>query len=161
MPNLAKIIMATIFFCIISGCAVTSTYVSSIGLRNQYATVASHEGAEKTIDIYESKMEADGGPCFAFMPYKSLIQSQSSRLIEQRVYSKGGIPFDKQYRKWYGYPAQVLQVIAVPVDIVFTGVVGVGLLVAAPIYAIHGAISPHKAEKSNKSSKPTPHSGAA
>lgn len=124
-----------------SGCAVTSSYVSSIGMRARYSEIEAPDGSGKVLSIYESKMQPAGGPCLAFTPYKSLRRSEKRSLVERRDYEPGDFPLDKEYRKWYGYPAQSLQLLAIPVDIGLTAVAGAGALVLLPFWGTKMAFS--------------------
>lgn len=159
---------------LLSGCAVTSTLVSSIGARSLGGSAAyPREAGEIDVVLRDSPRVLQSGAVahFAAIPYSSLSpegegQPAGSIVVKpaevqwsndtrgqvtvlhagvptlfdvRRSTSRGQdwIAVESPYREWYGYPAQGLLVLALPLDVVIDVVAIGGVLVSMPF--VYGA----------------------
>ena len=129
-----KPLMIVLVAVYLQGCAVASTYVSTIGLRDRYTTIEKDHLRESSTVVYEHKLKPyGGGHAMLFIPYKSIAPDQEKTVIGSQPFQEGDRPDYVRYRKWHGYPAQALQVTALPADIVVATSVGVGMIIWYPV----------------------------
>lgn len=98
MGHVSRIMFGLALLATLPGCAIVTTGVASIGLRDQQITVANGGADTQVLLVREYKLEPSGGPCFTYLRYSSL-------------------------------------------DLAFTGVVAVGVVLAVPFNAISSLLS--------------------
>lgn len=144
------------------GCVATS-YISSIGAREQYGAIEKDNRTGK-VKIYESKAVYNTEKCVASMPYNlcrddksnyineydfSIIEPhlKSGRVIIVEMQDDKNVKFEehglsiyrndikiiRRYRKPYGYPIQIFQVIAIPLDFVIVPSYFIGFMIIKDI----------------------------
>ena len=150
-----SLVMIAIFT---QGCVATS-YISSIGAREQYGAIEKDNHTGK-VKIYESKAVYKTEKCVASLPYAlcrddksnyineydfSIIQPhlKSGRVVNVEMQDDKSIKFEehglsinrndikiiRRYRKIYGYPIQTLQVVAIPLDMVIVPSYIIGFMI--------------------------------
>ena len=163
--------LSTLFLALwmLNGCAILTTQVSAIGVRETFGRLPL-DAPSGQVDLNDVGMNGIGGPCMAYMPYKTfsrdshpvplghfpfeIVKRPSSPYSmdgEVRVNLGAGetafqtwIPsetkeyylINHRYRRWYGYPAQALQLVAVPTDIVLNLTTVAIVVVIMPIEVI-------------------------
>lgn len=179
---------------LLSGCAVTSTFVSSIGARSLTGTaVQPPQAVEIDVALKDSPRSLQGMAVahFAAIPYTSLSSEAdgqpagrivvrpaevqwSSDTRGQVTLMREGVPtqFDvsrstsrgqdfiaveSRYREWYGYPAQGLLLVTLPLDVVIDVVVLGGMLVSMPIvYGVRALKGEHSPDVGGAPKAPAP-----
>jgi predicted Zn-dependent protease len=169
---------------VLSGCAPTSAYVSSIGARSLNGRAAilpdtqslevplkdsartmafGHSGAFPYMLNTDSEgsaagsvtIDRDGFQGLGFAQREvSLTYNGTPTTFDVRTYSYSGkseLLLEHNYRQWYGYPAQGLLLLSIPLDAAIDVVALGGMIVAAPF--VYG-ISAIKGSKSNAQSHP-------
>jgi hypothetical protein len=153
----------------LSGCMATG-WVSAIGMHEQSGRVARDAPFGSEVEITDVALEHApiAGPCvvspmppytgfdpvdkgvsLGFFTYRSsqadgkgtvlVALPGGERRFAREVYGDGDIT--RRYRRWYGYPAQALQVVALPLDVV----IDTGIAVALPFVWL--ALETHKPPK--------------
>lgn len=155
---------------LLSGCAVTSTVVSSIGARSLTGKVVESPQAEEVeVTLVDSARVMPGMAVahFAAIPYSSL-SPEPDGLPAGRIVIKpaevewssatqgaitlmhAGVPslfevsrsqfqgqsfiaVERRYREWYGYPAQGLLLVTLPLDLMIDVVALGGMLISMPV----------------------------
>lgn len=158
----AKALLVALSLTPLTGCIAT-TYVSSIGSRMEFGDIGSNPAElPAKVAIYDAPASIDnGGPCGYFCPYGLLNADETRKQLignfdylraptinaisknQVEVSSpKGNYIFDRKnfhisrnYRRWYSYPAQLLQVVALPIDAIIVS----GFIISAPVVYMVGA----------------------
>ena len=174
LPN-QRVCLAVLFAALLqSGCALTSSFVSSIGARSVTGT-APHPPRAEAVDVVLQdfpRVVPEGAVAhFAAIPYVSLAPDGEGRpaggvvfkpaevqwssdtrgqvtlmhdgapkLFDVSKHTSRGqdfITLDSHYREWYGYPAQGLLVLTLPLDVVIDVLAAGGVLVSLPfVYGV-------------------------
>lgn len=157
-----------------SGCALTSSFVSSIGARSVTGSApypARAEAVEVVLQDFPRVLPVGAVAHFAAIPYVSLVPDGEGRpagrvvykpaevqwssdsrgqvtlmhegaptLFDVRRHTSSGqdlVTLDSPYREWYGYPAQGLLVLTLPLDVVIDVVAAGGVLLSLPfVYGV-------------------------
>lgn len=117
----------------LSGC-MASGWVSSIGAREQYGYI---DPAAGQVVVFDAPLRhvSVGGCQARLLPYTGYCRAGEGQWLGRFEYQpapggvlvalpgggsafrQGGNLVQHRYRRWYGYPAQALQVVAVPADV--------------------------------------------
>lgn len=88
---------------------------------------------------------------FAIKPYKYVASSRP----------KGEVHIERMYREWYGYPAQTLQVLALPADAVLTATSLAAAAVVLPVWYVRSQFHhPQQKVTTPPAAKQPPQNGA-
>ena len=107
--------IATAFMC--DTCGTTIPYKNAFPIPREAITIGSFSYVE---DFDNRKIYVDMG------------KETDFNIIRRR--GKGDYLIERKYRLWYGYPAQLLQVVAAPVDVMLSIGEATLLLLAYPLY---------------------------
>jgi hypothetical protein len=179
---------------LLSGCAVTSTVVSSMGARSLTGkAVESPLAEEMEVPLLDSARVMPGAAVahFAAIPYSSLSLEPDGRpagrivikpaevawssatqgaitllhegallqfeVSRRQFEGQRFIAVEHRYREWYGYPAQGLLLLTLPLDLVIDAVALGGMLISMPVvYGVRALRGEDSANAGSAAMTPSP-----